>query len=293
VGALPAPYQALLAVPIRVLDESYGCLLLLYTEPRCFSAEDVARVRAYVDQAAQAITNARLQTHLEQEAAAAERNHIAHELHDTVNQEIFSAGLIAESLPAVWQTHQAEAELGLAQLHTLIQGALAGLRALLLELRPTALEQATLTDALRKLGLAMSLRAGVPIAVDIAGAADPESPLPVAVKVAFYRVAQEALMNAAKYAKAHTIRLRLRTVGKSRMTLEITDDGRGFDPQAIPAGHFGLSIMHERAQGVGARVQIRSHAGHGTVVAMTWRSGRKTLAPERGEVEAVVGGGTL
>ena len=294
-GVLPAPYHALLVVPIRVHDGLYGCLLLFYPQPHHFVAEEVALAQAYADQVAQAITNARLQAQLEQEAAAAERNHLARELHDTVKQDLFSASLLAESLPTVWQTHRAEAEVGLRQLHMLTQSALAGLHALLLELRPAALEQSPLSEALRKLGTAMATRAGVPILVEVEGAANPEPPLPATVKVAFYRVAQESLMNAAKYAKAHTIRVQLRANGtrsKSWLELEIADDGRGFDPAAIPAGHFGLTIMHERAQAVGASIQVRSRAGQGTVVVMSWRSGRKVIASGRAVGAAIAVGGT-
>jgi len=274
-GELPVPYHALLVVPIRVYEGMYGCLLLFYTQPSRFLAEEVALAQAYANQVALAITNARLQGHLEQEAAAAERNRLARELHDTVNQEIFSASLIAESLPTVWRTHRAEAETGLQQLHELIRSALAGLRALLLELRPGQLEQSPLSVALQKLGEAMATRAGVPILVDIEDEGGLEPPLPAAVKVACYRVAQEALMNAAKYAKAHAIHVRLRIQGSSRLELEVADDGRGFDPEAArPAGHFGVAIMRERAQAVGASVQVRSRAGQGTMVRMTWRRGR-------------------
>ncbi|HEV2457331.1 MAG TPA: PAS domain-containing protein, partial [Ktedonobacterales bacterium] len=280
-GTLPAPYLALLVVPIRIRDGIYGCLLLFYTQPSRFLTEEVTLAQAYADQVAQAFTNARLQKHLEQEAAAAERNHLARELHDTVTQEIYSASLIAETLPRIWVTHRPEAEAALQQVQMLTRSALAGLRALLLELRPATLEQSPLAEALRKLGAAMSSRAGVPIVVDVEGASGAEPPLPTAVKVAFYRVAQESLMNATKYAKAHEIRLRLRTQGKSQLELETADDGQGFDPGTIPAGHFGLAIMRERARSVGANVRVRSQAGQGTVVAMTWRSGQKTFAPER------------
>jgi PAS domain S-box-containing protein len=283
-GELPAPFHALLVVPIRVRDSLYGCLLLLYSQPHDFEAEEVALAQAYADQVAQAITNARLQVHLEQAAAAAERNRLAQELHDTVKQELYSAGLIAQSLPIVWQTHPARAEAALRELFATTQSAYAGLQALLLELRPTALEQLPLAEALRQLSAAMSTRAGVPVVVDVEGAAAMLEPLvPAAVKIACYRVAQEALMNATKHARAHAIRVRLRataTSGRRRLELEIADDGRGFDPRAIPAGHLGLGIMRERARSVGAHVQVQSHAGQGTVVSMTWRSGQKNSAPE-------------
>jgi signal transduction histidine kinase len=273
----------------------------LYARPHIFEAEEVALAQAYADQVAQAITNARLQLHLEQEAAAAERNRLAQELHDTVKQDLASAGLIAQSLPMVWQTHRARAEAALQQLYTLTQSAYAALQVLLLELRPTTLEQLPLAETLRQLSAAMSTRAGVPVVVDVEGAAAMLEPLlPAAVKIACYRVAQETLMNAARHAHAHAIRVRLRTTGTSvarRLELEIADDGRGFDPQAIPAGHFGLAIMRERAQSVGANVQVRSHTGQGTVVVMTWRNGQKAGAleqpkrAERAESEVSVGVG--
>jgi PAS domain S-box-containing protein len=281
-GVLPEPYHALLVVPIRVQNGIYGCLLLFYTQPCHFTGEEVALAQAYADQAAQAITNARLQAHIAQEAAAAERNRLARELHDTVTQEIFSASLLAETLPKVWEHWpRAETEQALEHLHGMNSSALAGLRALLLELRPAALEQLSLAQALRQLGAAMSARAGLPIAVThqssgiLEGA---EPPLPAAVKVAFYRVAQEALMNAAKYAQARAIHVRLRTKGHSRTELEIADDGRGFDPGAIPAGHFGLAMMRERAHGLGADLQVRSTPGQGTRVIVAWQSSRRAAA---------------
>jgi signal transduction histidine kinase len=163
-----------------------------------------------------------LERQVAEQAAAAERARLAHELHDTLTQEIYSAGLLANSITRNWYEHRADAEAALAQLPGLIQGALAGLRVLLLELRPTALEQRPLSALLRQLAEAMSTRAKVPIAVHLwlsgcSGSADAERDvaaegadaapvevaepaLPMAVKEVFYRVAQEALMNAAKYA---------------------------------------------------------------------------------------------
>jgi PAS domain S-box-containing protein len=279
-ATLPAPYQALLIVPIRVHDGLYGCLLLFYTQPRSFAAEDVARTQLYADQVAQAITNARLQAHLEREAAAAERNRLAREVHDTVTQDIFSANLIAESLLGTRKMPRAQAEAGLQQLHALTQSAQAGLRALLLELRPGELEHSPLGDALQKLGAAMSTRAGVPITVDADSNVSAELAVPAAVKVAFYRIAQEALMNAVKYATACTISVRLRTRGRGWIELVVSDDGQGFDARTIPTGHFGLAIMRERAQTVGARVHVRSTPGQGTQVVVGWRSCHQATAPD-------------
>jgi PAS domain S-box-containing protein len=225
-----------------------------------------------------------LERQVAEQAAAAERTRLAHELHDTVTQDIYSAGLLAESITRNWPEHRAEAEVALEQLPRVIRGALAGLRMLLLELRPTALNQLPLSALLHQLGEAMSTRAKVPIDVRIQGsdrardgvnnAAEPS--LPPEVKLVFYRVAQEALMNAAKYARARAINVKLRTRGrgmKGTIELEIADDGQGFDPIAIPAGHFGLAMMRERTQAVGAPMQVHSQPGQGTQIVVAWQGG--------------------
>jgi nitrate/nitrite-specific signal transduction histidine kinase len=80
--------------------------------------------------------------------------------------------------------------------------------------------------------------------------------------------------------------VQLRTRGRVRdgdtnlgtFELEIADDGQGFDPSAIPAGHFGLAMMRERAQAVGATLQVRSQLGRGTRIVVAWRSGRSAEA---------------
>jgi two-component system nitrate/nitrite sensor histidine kinase NarX len=236
---------------------------------------------AYGDQIALAIANARLQQHLERDAIDAERNWLARELHDTVTQEIFSASLLAQSIPRLWEPHPTAAEHALEELHTLTRGALAGLRMLLFELRPVTIEQVPLADLLRQLGEVMATRAGAPIAVRIEGA--DRLSLPKAVKLAFYRVAQEALTNSAKYARAHAISVQLRHRRTGRIVLAIEDDGHGFDPAHIPAGHFGLAMMRERAQGIGATLHVRSRPGTGTRVTAEWKPDAAASALAREE----------
>ncbi|HZC79009.1 MAG TPA: histidine kinase, partial [Ktedonobacterales bacterium] len=266
---LPSPYQALLIVPIVVQDEVYGCLALYYTVQCRFLPEDVALAMAYGDQIALAIANARLQQHIERDAIDAERNWLARELHDTVTQEIFSASLLAQSIPRLWEPHQSAAEHALEELHKLTRGALAGLRMLLFELRPVTLEQVPLPDLLRQLGEVMTTRAGAPVAVCIEGA--DALLLPTAVKPALYRVAQEALANAARHARAHAISVQLCHRRTGRIVLAVEDDGSGFDPVRIPVGHFGLAMMRERAQGIGATLHVKSRPGTGTRVIAEWR----------------------
>lgn len=93
--------------------------------------------------------------------------------------------------------------------------------------------------------------------------------------MALYRVAQEALNNVDKHARAHQARLRLNcTPGPDgnarRIVLCIADDGVGFDPEQVPGNCFGLSIMRERAAAIDASLEIRSRPGARTTVTVTW-----------------------
>ncbi|MCB0051271.1 MAG: hypothetical protein KDE24_17200, partial [Caldilinea sp.] len=99
--------------------------------------------------------------------------------------------------------------------------------------------------------------------------ADGQRPLPDDVKVALYRIAQEALNNIVKYAKANTVSVDLRQQPMG-VRLSISDDGVGFDPAAVRSGHMGQRIMRERAESIGARFAVQSEIGHGTIVMVTW-----------------------
>jgi PAS domain S-box-containing protein len=218
---------------------------------------------------------ARLQAHIARAATEAERARLAGELHDTVTQELYSASLIAEALPQVWKRDQAAAERALGRLHEITSGGLATLRLLLLELRPDGLEGIALPSLLRQLLAAMRARAGVPLRLEAAGTGgdtdgDWEA-LPQEVTRAFYRMAQEAVTNAIKYAAAGMIVVRLWPERRGTLRMEIVDDGVGFDPRAGAPGHFGLPIMRDRAQQIGATARVRSQIGHGTRVVVRWR----------------------
>jgi signal transduction histidine kinase len=96
--------------------------------------------------------------------------------------------------------------------------------------------------------------------------------LPAEVQVAAYRVCQEALNNIAKHAGASKVEIYEIYLKQEDAALElrIRDDGRGFDPEQATSGHYGLSMMHERAEGVGALLLITSQPGHGTELTFRW-----------------------
>jgi PAS domain S-box-containing protein len=203
---------------------------------------------------------------MREEAVAAERNRLARELHDAVTQTLFTTTLTAEILPKIWAKNPQEGQKKLAELRDLTRGALAEMRTLLVELRPEALAKAELKDLLGHLTSAFVARARIPIEVTVEECGE----LPPGIKIAFYRVAQEALNNIAKHSDARQVTLSF-TCRDGIFELFVEDDGQGFDPGLyVGSNHFGLSIMQERAEQIGARVEIDSRIGEGTQVKMLW-----------------------
>ena len=195
-----------------------------------------------------------------------ERQRLARDLHDSVNQSLFSAGLIAEVLPRLWERNQTEARRSLEDLRSLTRGAQAEMRALLAELRPTTLTDTELGDLLRMLGAAFTARTNVPVTETVRGGGS----LPAETQVALYRICQEALNNIAKHAKAHQVEIDLRHTPRG-VELHIRDNGRGFvTSEVITSDHYGLGMMRERAEAVGAELTVTSQPGKGTEIAIRW-----------------------
>lgn len=258
-------YRSILAVPLILKDAVYGGLVLYYPRPRQFSGEDIALAVTLGDHAALAIENARLRAQAGEMAAAAERSRLARELHDAVTQTLFSASLIAEVVPRLWERNPEEGRRRLEELRRLTKGALAEMRALLIELRPSALTDAPLGDLLRQLADAVTGRTLLPITLTIEG----RRPLPPDVNITMYRVAQEALNNIVKHAKAKRIDITLQQAVEG-VELRITDDGVGFAPESIPADHFGLRIIRERTESIDGVLRVTSRLGQGTEIACIW-----------------------
>jgi len=266
-------YQAMLAVPIIVGDEVYGGIALYYSEPREFPEEEIELAGAFGDQVALAIENSRLRDQVQEAAALAERERLARDLHDAVTQTLFSAGLIAEALPRVWERDPERAREGLEELRQLTQGASAEMRTLLLELRPAALTEKPLGELLGHLTDAVTSRTRVPVTLTVEG----DGSLPPEVQIALYRIAQEALNNIVKHAAATEASVNLRSEA-ARVTLTIRDDGRGFDATEALPDQLGVGIMQERARSIGAQLEITSRTGQGTRVRVDWQETDERLS---------------
>lgn len=150
-GILSRDFRSELSVPLIIKQDIVGALNLYYAKPRVFTQEDIDLAVSFCDQTALAIENARLREQAQEEAVTAERNRLARELHDSVTQTIFSASLIADVLPTIWEKNPSEAEGALEDLRKLTHGALAEMRTLLLELRPIGLGNVGIVDLLKQL----------------------------------------------------------------------------------------------------------------------------------------------
>lgn len=257
--------QSLMWVPLAVKGQIVGGIAVVHSQPDYFTPHHAALALTMANQAAITLMNARLYAQAQTVAVLEERQQLAQNLHDAVNQSLFSASLIAEVLPRLWERNPAEARRSLEDLRRLTRGALAEMRGLLGELQPLILTDTDLGDLLRQLGSALTGRTNIPVTVTVVG----QGTLPADVQVVLYRLCQEGLNNIAKHARANQVTIHLHYTLESA-TIRIQDNGRGFDPEQIPSGHYGLNMMHQRAQAIGAQLTVASQPDQGTEIMITW-----------------------
>jgi len=252
-------------VPLAVKGRTLGGMGVAHEKQNYFTSHHADLALSVANQAAITLINAELYENAQTLAVLEERQRLAHNLHDAVNQSLFSAGLIAEVLPRLWERDQAEARRSLEDLRRLMRGALAEMRALLAELRPATLTDSELGELIILLGKALSGRSNLPVSIKVAE----KIFLPPKVQVAFYRVCQEALYNIAKHAKASQVEIHLDQTDET-VLLRIHDNGQGFNPEQKISGHYGLSMMRERAEAAGALFAVASRPGRGTELTIRW-----------------------
>ncbi|MDQ3929221.1 MAG: GAF domain-containing sensor histidine kinase, partial [Chloroflexota bacterium] len=261
-------WDTVVAVPMIYQDQPMGVLLNYHLPGREFSDDQMSFFVAIADQIAVAVANGRLFEQAQGKAALEERQRLARELHDSVTQELFSISLTSRSIQLLLEREGVRSPSiteKMVDLRQLTQGALAEMRALIFELRPGALEEEGLLQALRKHAAAVQGRELLQVKVTAVEASIPR--LKPNAEESLYRIAQEALHNVVKHAHARQVEIKL-AVEEGDLVLQVCDDGRGFEVSQVPAGHMGLNTMGQRASALGGEYRVRSKPGEGTVVSV-------------------------
>ena len=256
--------------PIRHRGETIGFLHVGSLTPGFYTSDHLKWLNAFAQHAAVALLNARLYQRAQELAAVEERQRLARELHDAVVQTLWSMTIIADVLPNMWQKDAEKGMERLQRLRSLTRGALAEMRALLVELRPAILEEHDLEELLQQLLEAAGSRTQATIRFATGDrSAGGRCRLPLAVQYACYRIAQEAFNNVIRHAYPSCIELQL-LCDEGHIELCVRDDGVGFAPEQVGPNHMGLSIMRERAAEVGACFKLETAEGQGTTVKVSW-----------------------
>lgn len=197
-------------------------------------------------------------------AAQEERNRLARDLHDSIKQQLFTMNVGAATAQERWERDSEGAQAALADVRRSAREAMAEMQAMLHQLRPQALTSMTgLVEALREQAEALGYRSGAQVTVEL-GPEIPDDRMPPGAREALFRIAQEALANVARHARAGAVRVWIGQEGEEAV-LRVEDDGQGFDPKAAVSG-MGLRNLHERATALRGRVEIESTPGSGSIV---------------------------
>lgn len=264
--------QSWMWVPLSVKGRVLGGLGIAHEQLDYFSIHHSDLAQTIANQAAITMINAELYERAQMYASLQERQRLARNLHDAVNQSLFSASLIVDTLPRLLEKDPENGRQSLSKLQRLINGAMAEMRMMMAELRPLTLMEDDLNSLLKLQVEAFTGRVNIPVSVSVTG----KIRLPSDVQVVLYRLCQESLNNIAKHSKASKVEIALLCQDNS-IKLTICDNGCGFDPSKKKVGHYGICIMRERAEAIGAQLNILSDLDHGTKVEIIWtqEQGRK------------------
>jgi signal transduction histidine kinase len=249
------PMNSFLGVPIAVGDEIFGNLYLTDKDGG-FTTDDLAVVEALSRIAGAAINTARLQSRLRRLAVIEDRQRIARDLHDSVIQDLFAVGLNLQGLSAKLDDPEAERELN-SSIDTL-DDAVTSLRRYIFELKQNQQPSLNLDERLQQLTARMGMAYPSLVVLGLdnvrSGPWDDE----------VVHLATEALSNALRHSRAANVEIDV-TQDDSGLTLDVADDGVGFDVTETGAG-MGLANMRARALALGGSVEIDSEPGRGTRV---------------------------
>jgi PAS domain S-box-containing protein len=250
--AREAAWDTVFIVPLVSKGRTLGVIHFSYLQGEQPGEDERVFLRAVADQAAVAVENARLFSEARGKAALEERQRLARELHDSVSQALYGIALGAKTARTLLD-QEPDYVLSLAE------AGMAEMRALIFELRPESLETEGLAVALEKQAAALRARHEIDVETSICD----EPKASPAAKEAVYRIAQEALHNIVKHANANRVEIRTEC-DPEQVTLDVSDNGVGFDARNDFPGHLGLRSMRERATRLDGTLRVQTAPGRGT-----------------------------
>ncbi len=273
-------FRSVASFPLQSRERVEGVLAIFSPLPNTLMGHDFPVVQLIARQIAIAIQNARLYAEVEAQTKLArellekvmnaqeeERKRLARELHDETGQALTAIGISLESLRAELPVEWKETRERLVDLQQMTQQTLVELRKMVLDLRPSALDDLGLVPAVRRYALQHLEPLGVKLEIEAGGM---EHHLEPPVQTLLFRIAQEAINNVARHSRAKHVEIRFWQDEGNTMVM-VEDDGIGFDPTppakaSTTSTTLGLAGMQERAGLLGGRVTISSIHGQGTRV---------------------------
>jgi PAS domain S-box-containing protein len=255
--------RSVLSVPINIGGQTFGVFGMDYCEPRHFSPDDKRLFLALARRAAAAINNARLYEQVEQAAILVERQRLAHELHDSVTQALYSMMLIAEAGRRLAQRGDLrQSEHHLKRIGETAQQSLKEMRLLVFEMGSPELQTGGLVEAIQKRLNMVEKRSGIQARLLVEG----ERCLSIVQEQEIYRIIIEALNNSLKHSGSNEVKVQICTTDE-KVEVNVSDHGQGFSQEDLAElGGVGLASMRYRAERIGAALTIQSAPNEGTRV---------------------------
>lgn len=250
------------SIPLSAYGRPLGVLNVASTDWREPTQDELRLLHTIGDMLSIAIQRARLFARSTRLGAMEERNRLAREIHDTLAQSLAGITLRLETADALLaaQADPARIHEAIGAALSLTRDSLEEARRSVMDLRASVLEGRTLAESLTALAQDWREQAETELSVEITGGS---APLPLRVESGLCRIAQEALANIRLHAHARHARLEM-IATPQQVSLIIEDDGRGFDPQQLPKGRYGLVGLRERVKLLGGSLHLQSSAGIGT-----------------------------
>ncbi|MBI5032786.1 MAG: GAF domain-containing protein [Chloroflexi bacterium] len=255
-------FRSVALLPLAYGDENLGMLAFYHETEYEYTAHDLELAQTFANHAAIAIKNARMLDSIRTIAAVEERNRLAREIHDTLAQGLTGIVVQLEAAERIAMKQPARASSSLDRAKNLARHCLEEARRSLWNLRPTPLENLSLYEALSQAVVRINEQEGLQVELSLFGE---EHRLPPNVELNLFRIAQEALTNVQRHARARNVTVLL-GFDNTAVSLVVSDDGIGLDSTSHAERQAGLGLvgMRERAHLIGGDLTIESQAGQGT-----------------------------